>query len=111
MFSKLGLHWASSVPAFLAVACLPFPFLFYRYGESIRLRCKFASEAAEALRKMRTRADDEDDRPVEIEGKSDHPHGHAGGMFSGSSSVSSMDDEEEAAPRAGDEEKKREDEQ
>ncbi|EMR66160.1 putative fluconazole resistance protein 1 protein [Eutypa lata UCREL1] len=56
MYDALGIHWASSIPAFLALACLPFPFLFYKYGEQIRLRCKFASEAAAALEKMRAGA-------------------------------------------------------
>ncbi|KAK7743751.1 MFS siderochrome iron transporter 1 [Diatrype stigma] len=56
MYTRLGIHWASSIPAFLAIACLPFPFLFYHYGKQIRLRCKFASEAAAVLDKMRSEA-------------------------------------------------------
>ncbi|KAH6613988.1 major facilitator superfamily domain-containing protein [Boeremia exigua] len=51
MFRDLGIHWASSVPAFLALACVPFPFLFYRYGAAIRERCKYAAEAAVFLKK------------------------------------------------------------
>lgn len=54
MYNNLGIHWASCVPAFLAVACLPFPFLFYKYGGAIRMKCKFAAEAAEVLTRMRT---------------------------------------------------------
>ncbi|KAI0005703.1 major facilitator superfamily transporter [Xylariaceae sp. FL0662B] len=61
MYTNLGTHWASSIPAFLALACLPFPFLFYRHGEAIRMKCKYAAEAAEFLVRMRTRTDD---RPV-----------------------------------------------
>ncbi|KAL8402031.1 hypothetical protein RB596_008690 [Gaeumannomyces avenae] len=53
MYKSLGIHWASSVPAFLALACLPFPFLFWKYGASIRAKCKYAAEAAEVLRRMR----------------------------------------------------------
>ncbi|KAJ1337439.1 MFS transporter DHA1 family multidrug resistance protein [Microdochium nivale] len=53
MYSALGIHWASSIPAFLGLACLPFPFLFYKYGESIRLKCKYAAEAAEFLAELR----------------------------------------------------------
>jgi hypothetical protein len=49
MYRNLGIHWASSVPAFLALACVPFPFLFYKYGSAIRERCKFAAEAAAFL--------------------------------------------------------------
>jgi hypothetical protein len=52
MYAALGIHWASSVPAFLALACVPFPFLFYKYGAAIRSRCKFAAEAAMFLKKM-----------------------------------------------------------
>lgn len=53
MYRGLGIHWASSIPAFLALACVPFPFLFYKYGESIRLKCKYAAEAAAVLEKLR----------------------------------------------------------
>lgn len=53
MYQSLGIHWASSVPAFLALACVPFPFLFYKFGETIRMKCKFAEEAARALEEMR----------------------------------------------------------
>ncbi|KAH7041326.1 major facilitator superfamily transporter [Microdochium trichocladiopsis] len=53
MYTNLGIHWASSIPAFLGVACLPFPFLFYKYGKSIRLKCRYAAEAAEFLAQLR----------------------------------------------------------
>ena len=53
MYAKLGVNWATSVPAFLALACVPFPFLFYKYGATIRGRCKYAAEAAEMMRQMR----------------------------------------------------------
>ncbi|KAK7897666.1 MFS siderochrome iron transporter 1 [Exophiala xenobiotica] len=53
MFNSLGVHWASSVPAFLALACTPFPFIFYKYGESIRLKCKYAAQAHEIMVQMR----------------------------------------------------------
>lgn len=52
MYQNLGIHWASSVPAFLALACVPFPFLFYRYGAQIRSRCKFAAQAADFLKQF-----------------------------------------------------------
>ncbi|KAF4430919.1 multidrug resistance [Fusarium acutatum] len=55
MYNDLGIHWASSIPAFLAVACVPFPFLFYKYGETIRMKCEYAAEAANVLQKMRTK--------------------------------------------------------
>ncbi|CAJ2506858.1 Uu.00g080440.m01.CDS01 [Anthostomella pinea] len=59
MYADLGIHWASSIPAFLALACLPFPFLFHTYGETIRMKCKYAAEAADVMTKMRTRQDDD----------------------------------------------------
>ena len=52
MYQDLGIHWASTVPAFLALACMPFPFLFWRYGARIRKGCKYASEAEAILEKM-----------------------------------------------------------
>ncbi|KAJ5852268.1 uncharacterized protein N7529_011653 [Penicillium soppii] len=32
MYHNLDIHWASSIPAFLAVACLPFLWIFYKLG-------------------------------------------------------------------------------
>lgn len=52
MYRDLGVHWASSIPAFLAVACAPFPFLFYKYGPAIRARCKYAAESDAFMRKL-----------------------------------------------------------
>lgn len=56
MYADLGIHWASTIPAFLALACVPFPLLFYRYGAQIRMRCKYAAEAAIALAQMRAKS-------------------------------------------------------
>jgi len=55
MYNNLGIHWASSIPAFLALACVPFPFLFYKYGPAIRRRCKFAAEAERFMVEMNQR--------------------------------------------------------
>ncbi|KAI9880870.1 MAG: MFS siderochrome iron transporter 1 [Pleopsidium flavum] len=55
MYNSLGIHWASSIPAFLALACVPFPFLFYKYGPAIRKRCKFAAEAERIMLEMSQR--------------------------------------------------------
>jgi MFS family permease len=57
MYRNLGLHWASSIPAFLALACMPFPFLFWKYGGAIRQKCKYAAEAAQILEMMRKGAE------------------------------------------------------
>jgi multidrug resistance protein len=56
MYTDLGIHWASSIPAFLALACVPFPFLFYKYGKPIRLRCKYAAQSDAFMRRMMAQA-------------------------------------------------------
>lgn len=61
MFDNLGIHWASSIPAFLALACIPFPFLFYKYGPQIRKRCKYAAQAEAFLNRLREEAQQGDD--------------------------------------------------
>jgi hypothetical protein len=68
MYHDLGVHWASSIPAFLAIACIPCPFIFYKYGAQIRMKCEFASEAANVLQRMRTRHEvvDEDEAMAEV---------------------------------------------
>jgi hypothetical protein len=66
MYEGLGIHWASSVPAFLALACVPFPFVFYKCGRAVRLRCKFAAEAARQMAEM-------DERDSEIEAATPTP--------------------------------------
>ncbi len=52
MYHGLGIHWASMIPAFLALACAPIPFFLYAYGEQIRKRCKYSAEAEAYLRNM-----------------------------------------------------------
>ncbi|CAI4212301.1 unnamed protein product [Parascedosporium putredinis] len=54
--SDLGIHWASSIPAFLALACIPFPFLFYKYGAQIRAKCVFAAQSAEFMKRLQAGA-------------------------------------------------------
>jgi hypothetical protein len=31
---------------------MPFPFIMYKYGEKVRMECKYAAEAAEMMRQM-----------------------------------------------------------
>ncbi|KAJ5885748.1 MFS general substrate transporter [Penicillium tannophilum] len=52
MYKNLGIHWASSIPAFLALACVPMPFLFYRYGPGIRKRCHYAATSHAYMEKL-----------------------------------------------------------
>ena len=56
MYRALGIHWASSIPAFVSVACLPIPFLFYKYGPVIRTRCKYAAESQQYMQKIQEAA-------------------------------------------------------
>ncbi|EIW60614.1 MFS general substrate transporter [Trametes versicolor FP-101664 SS1] len=42
LYRHLGDAWACSVFAFLASACMPVPFLFYRYGSWVRSKSKYA---------------------------------------------------------------------
>ncbi|KAL7803576.1 major facilitator superfamily domain-containing protein [Trichoderma aethiopicum] len=55
MYHNLGIHWASSIPAFLTLVCMPFPFFMYRYGAVVREKCKYAAEAAQIMKKMQGR--------------------------------------------------------
>ncbi|KAM0723234.1 hypothetical protein Q7P37_001434 [Cladosporium fusiforme] len=56
MYANLGIHWASTIPAFLALACVPMPFLFYKYGPRIRESCKFAAQSAAFMWKLQQQA-------------------------------------------------------
>jgi hypothetical protein len=67
MYDNLGIHWASTIPAFLALICVPFPFLFYKYGPRVRVNCKYAQQADAFMRKMQEQfqiASDESEEPV-----------------------------------------------
>ncbi|KAK4225521.1 putative transporter mfs2 [Podospora fimiseda] len=65
MYQDLGIHWASTVPAFLALACMPFPILFWWYGARIRAKCKYATEAARILEQWKTVHTGEEEEKVE----------------------------------------------
>ncbi|RYP53989.1 hypothetical protein DL768_001139 [Monosporascus sp. mg162] len=53
MYKNLGIHWVTSVPAPLTLACMPFPVVMYRYGGGLRMKCRYAFEVAEMMRRMR----------------------------------------------------------
>jgi len=42
MYRKLGVTWAGTLNAFLLLAILPFPFLFYKYGDRLRKKSQFS---------------------------------------------------------------------
>lgn len=42
MYAALGLGWGNSLLAFIALAVIPFPYVFWKYGEQIRTSKRFA---------------------------------------------------------------------
>ncbi|OQO05106.1 hypothetical protein B0A48_08126 [Cryoendolithus antarcticus] len=75
MYGRLGIHWASTIPAFLALACVPMPFLFYKYGAKIRESCKYAAESAAFMQKMQKQmessSDDDNSSTTEVGNEKD----------------------------------------
>lgn len=49
MYHRLGYQWASSLLAFIALACCAIPYVFYFYGARIRKYSKYAYSAPEKL--------------------------------------------------------------
>ena len=39
------MHWAAALPGFIALACVPFIVIFYKYGAKIRAKCKYSADA------------------------------------------------------------------
>ncbi|PNS19847.1 hypothetical protein CAC42_7814 [Sphaceloma murrayae] len=58
MYTSLGIHWAASIPAFLALACVPFPFLFWKYGARIREKCTYAAQAMQFMKQLQQQQDE-----------------------------------------------------
>lgn len=40
LYGRLGLGWGDSLLAFVAVAMIPIPVLFWRFGEGLRMRMR-----------------------------------------------------------------------
>ena len=38
--------------------CVPFPFLFYKFGPAIRRKCKYAREAQDEMERLRTKEEE-----------------------------------------------------
>lgn len=53
MYEALGTHWASSIPAFLSMICIPIPFLLQLYGPWLRSKCKYMIKAHDAMASLR----------------------------------------------------------
>ncbi|KAK3905044.1 major facilitator superfamily domain-containing protein [Staphylotrichum tortipilum] len=43
MYEALGFQWATGLVAFVTLALMPFPYIFFRYGKRIRARSRFAT--------------------------------------------------------------------
>lgn len=65
MYHRLGAEWASSLTAFLALACMPFPFLFWKYGRPIREKCKYAAQAANFMKALQNQSNNAGDKKNE----------------------------------------------
>lgn len=46
MFERLGNGWAGSLLGFIALALMPMPWVFYRYGKALRSRSSFETSKA-----------------------------------------------------------------
>ncbi|KIM30841.1 hypothetical protein M408DRAFT_271319 [Serendipita vermifera MAFF 305830] len=46
LFKKIGNQWGASLFAFLAMLCMPLPFLFYYFGQRVRMNSKVARQFA-----------------------------------------------------------------
>ncbi|RXK35538.1 multiple drug resistance protein [Tremella mesenterica] len=72
MYENLGVHWAAALPGFLALACIPFTVIFYRYGASIRAKCKYAADAEKQMSMIlaaRNAGQRKSDQEANVEGK------------------------------------------
>jgi multidrug resistance protein len=52
MYHRLGYQWASSLLAFISLACCAIPYVFYFYGARIRRRSRFAYSGDDKEEKM-----------------------------------------------------------
>jgi hypothetical protein len=50
MYDNLGVHWASAIPAFLILACIPAAMILQRYGATIRAKSKWAARAEKEMK-------------------------------------------------------------
>lgn len=62
MYHRLGYQWASSLLAFISLACCAIPFVFYFFGAKIRTRSKYAysGDDEETLKTGGAQADEEE---------------------------------------------------
>ena len=112
MFDNLGIHWASTIPAFLALVCVPMPFLFYKYGPKIRVKCKYAQQSDAFMRKMQGQMEadpaEDEEAPEGIHADADNAQRERSASSDAATRVASDEKAEEAKER---EEEREEEEQ
>lgn len=67
MYHRLGYEWATTLMAFISLACVAIPFMFYHFGARIRKRSKYAYSPALSTEKT-TVEDAENGSATKIEG-------------------------------------------
>ncbi|PLB37658.1 MFS transporter [Aspergillus candidus] len=53
MYQALGIHWASSIPSFLSLACVPIPFCLWRYHVWLGSKSRYIIKAREVTANLR----------------------------------------------------------
>ncbi|SPO19655.1 probable mfs-multidrug-resistance transporter [Ustilago trichophora] len=100
---KDGIHWGPAIGGLLALICLPFPFVFYKYGAKIRERCKYASEAKAMLEQMqasskkptaKTTSSDESDLEKATDAEATRTNSHNDGKKADDTARHSLDVED-----------------
>jgi len=43
MYERLGIGWATSLLGFVSVAMLPIPFVFFKFGPTIRKKSQYST--------------------------------------------------------------------
>ena len=71
MYKNLGTQWGSSIPAFLSFACVPMPFVFYKYGGIIRAKSKYAVKAKAITEAMLNQTKVDEKRPSRAASEAD----------------------------------------
>ncbi|KAI9929312.1 hypothetical protein ASPWEDRAFT_156756 [Aspergillus wentii DTO 134E9] len=100
MYKNLGIHWASSIPAFLALACVPIPVFFYKYGAAIRQRCHYAAEADAFMERLFGMMAAKEETPEEKKEPGDSVD-HAGGKSGDTTEIASTAPSDESRDRGG----------
>ncbi|KAJ5218947.1 Citrinin biosynthesis cluster MFS transporter mrr1 [Penicillium cinerascens] len=52
MYDSLGPNWSGTLLGLLEVAIVPIPFVFYRYGYKIRMKCNLIQRMQEDKKKL-----------------------------------------------------------